>query len=213
MDPGSEEAIRYSRMSWSILAFAASFSVNGLDQLTKLDQAPICIANHMSLLDILILPAFLSPYWKVSFVIKRSLLRYPFFGPVLRSTLPIEVSRIRARDDFVQVMDKGSKYLESGRAVVIFQQYSRATDFVKTQFSSLGIKLARRTGAPVLPIALKTDVLQNGRFLKDLGHLSLDKKVMIDFGQVFYVKAYGKREQKEVIDFICKRLNEWKFNA
>ena len=45
-------------------------------------------------------------------------------------------------------MEQGAERLAAGYSLIIFPQHTRAVNFEPTQFNSIGIKLAARTGAP-----------------------------------------------------------------
>jgi 1-acyl-sn-glycerol-3-phosphate acyltransferase len=105
----------------------------------------------------------------VTFVVKKSLLNYPYLGPVLASREPLAIGRTNPREDFMTVMEGGKKHLSQGRSVIIFPQGSRKPIVEETDFNTLGVKLARKAGVPIIPIALKTDVWGEGTIIKDIG--------------------------------------------
>jgi 1-acyl-sn-glycerol-3-phosphate acyltransferase len=105
-------------------------------------------------------------------------------------------------------MTDGEKLLESGRSVIVFPQSTRGA-FIPKQFGSIGNKLAKKAGVPVIPIALKTDFWGNGKYIKAAGPLNRDKEVYFEFGHSIEIKGNGKAEHEEVISFIQKKLNEW----
>jgi 1-acyl-sn-glycerol-3-phosphate acyltransferase len=94
-------------------------------------------------------------------------------------------------------------------SVVIFPQTTRSIEFDPRKFNSLGIKLAKRAGAPVIPFALKTDAWGIGRWLKDFGCIRPQKTVRICFGQLMTINGPGKREHQLVVDFIAAKLAGW----
>ena len=95
-------------------------------------------------------------------MVKESLLKYPFFGPVLGSREPIVVGRSNPREDLVAVLEGGEARLKQGRSVIVFPQSTRSSVFDPAHFNTIGVKLAKRAGVPVIPVALKTDAWGNG---------------------------------------------------
>jgi len=107
------------------------------------------------------------------------------------------------------VLNKGMELLAKGISVVIFPQSTRNTEFNPIEFNSLGVKLAGRAGVPIVPVAIKTDFWENGRVFKDLGPISRNKPVYIEFHSPMSVKGNGKEENEKIIDFISSKLKSW----
>ena len=131
--------------------------LSGIEHLRELDSPCVIIGNHMSMMETLVLPAFILPEQPVTFAVKQSLLDYPVFKHVMRSRNPIAVTRSNPRQDLKTIINEGKDRLQKGISVIIFPQTTRGTEFEPKQFNSIGVKLALRAGAPVLPLALKTD--------------------------------------------------------
>lgn len=106
-------------------------------------------------------------------------------------------------------MEKGKALLQKGTSVIIFPQSTRALTFEPEKFNSLGVKLAKAAGVKVIPVAIKTDFRGNGKILKDLGPLSRDKLIYMNFGAPLSIKGSGKEEHQCIIDFIQANLSEW----
>ena len=188
----------------------AKLHLRGLNHLRDLNGRPVVIiGNHMSLLETAVLHAFLRPRLPFCFVIKESLFHVPFFGNIMRRLGCIAVGRENPRDDLRHVMQEGKKRLEDGVSVIIFPQSSRSAVFDEAHFNTIGVKLAKHANVPVLPLALRTDFLENGKWLKDLGPVRRKRPVWFEFGEPFPVEGSGKEEQKKVVDFITSRLTEW----
>ena len=182
----------------------------GLDNISKHDGPVVFIGNHMSTSETFLMPSILVPHKRTTFVIKRSLLNYPFFGPVMRSRDPIVVGRSEPREDFKVVMEEGKKRLDNGISVVVFPQSTRMVDFVPEKFNTIGIKLAKKAGVPIVPFALKTDFWGNGTFLKEAGPIHRKSHIHIDFHEPMHVTGNGKKEHAEIISYIQQRLESWK---
>jgi len=209
----------YTKEQWiksSVNAVKALESVGGrfefqnLAVLRQLKSPCVFVGNHMSILETFVLPCLIRPYREVTFVIKESLISYPFFKHVMRSRNPIVVGRANPREDLKTVLKEGQNRLNANISVVIFPQTTRSVSFDPTKFNSLGVKLARRCNVPVVPVALKTDAWGIGSRFKDIGEIRPDKTVHICFGDPLPVQGSGKEEHKIVSDFITNKLDVWR---
>ena len=94
-------------------------------------------------------------------------------------------------------------------SIIIFPQTTRTPVFDPEQFNSIGIKLAKKAGVPVVPIALTTMAWGNGTFLKDYGRIDPSKKTRFAFGKPLWIKDRGTEEHQMIIEFITGKLKEW----
>jgi 1-acyl-sn-glycerol-3-phosphate acyltransferase len=185
------------------------FEVTGADHFINLGVPCVFIGNHMSTLETFILPCIIEPFKDVTFVVKKSLIDYPVFRYVMRSRDPVVVGRVNAREDLRAVLEGGTERLDAGRSIIIFPQTTRTPVFDAAAFNTIGIKLARKAGVPVIPIALKTDAWGNGKHLKDFGRIDPSRKVHFAFGEPLYIKGNGAGEHQRMIEFISGKLKAW----
>jgi 1-acyl-sn-glycerol-3-phosphate acyltransferase len=185
------------------------FHITGMENIIKVTEPVIFISNHMSTLETMIFPGIIAPHRKVTFVVKESLVRHPLFGAVMRSREPIIVGRTDPRKDFETVMTQGLEQLNKGISIVIFPQSTRSSKFNPEEFNSLGVKLARKAGVQVVPMAIKTDFWGNGKVIKEIGKLDHLKRIHIKFAEPFTVTGSGKDENQKIIDFIIENLKVW----
>jgi 1-acyl-sn-glycerol-3-phosphate acyltransferase len=215
-----KEAIRklYDTKHWTdssfeILKFiertGGVFHITGMENITKPSGSVLFIGNHMSTLETMILPSIIGPHKELTFVVKESLVKHPLFGDVMRSRNPIIVGRTDPRKDLEAVMNGGDDLLKKGISIVIFPQSTRSVEFKPEEFNSLGVKLAKKAGVDIVPIALKTDFWGNGKFIKELGTIDHNKHIHIKFGEPMRVTGNGKEENQKIIDFIQSSLKEW----
>ncbi|MDL2279762.1 1-acyl-sn-glycerol-3-phosphate acyltransferase [Desulfovibrio sp. OttesenSCG-928-G11] len=215
---GLASAGRYDGKAWSegslrtmrlLEHCGVRFSISGMDNIDR-EQGPcVFIGNHMSTLETFVLPVLIQPRKAVTFVVKESLLKYIWFGPVLKSREPIVVQRKNPRQDFSTVMEEGLERLKRGMSVIVFPQSTRSTVFDPEQFNSMGVKLAKKSGAPILPFALRTDAWKNGTLVKDYGGLDPARTVHFRFGQPLRVEGNGKAEHQHICDFVQENLRLW----
>ena len=187
-----------------------NFHITGMENITKSSGPVLFISNHMSTLETMIFPCIIQPLREVTFVVKESLVKHPLFGDVMRSRDPIVVGRKDPRRDFETVMNEGAEKLKKGISIIIFPQSTRSLEFKPEEFNSLGVKLARKAGVEVVPVAIRTDYWGNGKLIKELGPIDRHKPINIKFGEPFGIKGNGKEENQKIIDFIKSSLEEWK---
>lgn len=185
------------------------FEITGFRHIRSLDGPAVFVGNHMSTLETFVLPCLIQPLKPATFIVKAALIDVPVFKHILISRDPIVVGRLNPREDLKLVLEEGVKRLAAGISVVIFPQSTRSVVFNPEDFNTLGIKLALRAGAPVIPIALKTDAWGIGRFKKDFGPIDKDKKVHIAFGGPMKISGRGMQEHAQIIRFIEERLQLW----
>ena len=169
--------------------------LRGLDNLRALEGKPaVIIGNHMSLLETASLHAVIREHVDFSFVVKESLLHTLYIKDILNSMKAIGVSRTNPREDLKKVLSEGKRVLSEGRSMIVFPQSTRTRVFDREQFNSIGVKLAKSAGVPVVPMALKTDFLENGRFIRDLGPLKPERDVYFEFGKAMEIEGVTPAE-------------------
>ncbi|MDX9801076.1 MAG: lysophospholipid acyltransferase family protein [Spirochaetia bacterium] len=183
--------------------------INGLDNLRACKGPAVIVANHMSTLETGMFPCVIGIIKDATFVVKRSLITNYLFGPVMKYLDPIDVERKEPRKDLERVLSKGTELIASGRSVIIFPQASRRSVFDPEKFNSLGIKLAKKAGVPVIPAALKTDLWENGKTFSTMGYIYPERTVHVDFGEAVTIEGAGKKEHEKTIDFIKSRFKTW----
>ncbi|MCK4888820.1 MAG: 1-acyl-sn-glycerol-3-phosphate acyltransferase, partial [Candidatus Aminicenantes bacterium] len=113
--------------------------VTGLDNIRSVKDEPVVlVGNHMGLLETLLLPSFIEPIKRVTFIVKSSLLEFPYFGDIMRSTNPIIVGRENPREDLIKVLEEGAQNLKKKISVALFPQSTRQPFFDTKKFNSLG---------------------------------------------------------------------------
>ena len=206
-----ERQIYYSNKNFRLVEKCGGrIHLRGLENLRDVSGEPVVlIGNHMGLLETALFHAVAREYLDFTFVIKQSLLTVPFFRDIMRALGAIPVGRENPRDDLRAVLGDGKKVLESGRSIIIFPQSTRSETFDAAKFNSIGIKLAKSAGVRVLPFALKTDFLGNGKYLRDMGPVRPKRGVYFEFAPARAVEGNGQALQQEIIGFIQSRLASW----
>jgi 1-acyl-sn-glycerol-3-phosphate acyltransferase len=187
----------------------AKFRIEGMDKVRAAKGPVVFVSNHMSTLETLVLPGLICPLKPVTYVVKKKLLGGFFWGPIMRSRNPIPVSRQNPRADLEIVLREGQARLASGVSVIVFPQGTRTEVWRREGFNSLGIKLAAKAGAQVIPVALKTDYWGSGGLFRGFGPVHRDRLIRLEFGDPIAVSGRGKAEHELCLDFIESRLRGW----
>jgi 1-acyl-sn-glycerol-3-phosphate acyltransferase len=203
----------FSRNSFQTLRLVercgSTLAIEGCRNLASGSGPRVIVANHMSLLETFALPCLILPFGELSIVTRQDLLGYPLFGRVLRAVNPIAVTRSDPRTDLEIVLGGGEEAVKAGRSVLVFPQSTRMPVFDPAGFNTIGVKIARRAGVGVLPVALKTDFMGIGRKLRDFGPIRRDKPVRVRFGQEIAVTGNGREANEQCVSFIVDSLREW----
>jgi 1-acyl-sn-glycerol-3-phosphate acyltransferase len=113
----------------------------------------IYIVNHGSYIDIPVLGAALTD--RAVFVYKEELQRTPVWGPLLRLSPHIAISRTEGREAFETIEQTARRIREGDLSVVIFPEGTRSADGSLGEFRRGGFLLATRTGVPIVPVAIR----------------------------------------------------------
>ncbi|MGH8718586.1 MAG: lysophospholipid acyltransferase family protein, partial [Burkholderiales bacterium] len=114
-------------------------------------------------------------------VLRKSLLRIPFFGWGLALMSPIAIPTGSPQTALRQLLKQGEARLRQGFWVVIFPEGTRVPPGETGNYQAGGALLATRTGAPVVPIAHNAGELWKRRaFLKYSGTITVSIGRMIE---------------------------------
>jgi 1-acyl-sn-glycerol-3-phosphate acyltransferase len=109
------------------------------------------VSNHQSAWETIALGVIvpLPQTW----VMKKELLRIPFFGWALALFKPIAIRRSSGHQALHKVLEAGAERLRDGHSVIIFPEGTRVPPNENKRFGFGAARLAALTGAPVVPIA------------------------------------------------------------
>jgi 1-acyl-sn-glycerol-3-phosphate acyltransferase len=110
----------------------------------------IVMVKHQSAWETMALQLFFPPH---VYVLKRELLRIPFFGWGLALMSPIAIDRNSGMRSLKQTLQQGRERLSQGFSVVIFPEGTRVAPGVRRKYQVGGAWLACKAGAPVVPVA------------------------------------------------------------
>jgi len=186
-----------------------TISFEGFQQRAAYSGPVVYVSNHMSTLETMIYPTALLSFGKLAIILKKSLVELPLAGAALKALESIPVTRKNAREDLVTVLEQGPIRIANGSSVLLFPQGTRQSVFEARRFNTLGAKLAERAHVPVVPIAVQTDFLQNGRLIKDFGMVDPARPVRIACGPAVSTDEGAKKAHEQCVEFIAGKLKGW----
>ncbi len=145
------------------------------------DVPAVILSKHQSAWETI---AFLSLFPPVAAVIKKELLKVPFFGWAFRMLEPIAIDRGAGREALKQIVEQGRAKLAQGFWVLIFPEGTRVAPGERGRYGIGGARLAVETGAPVVPVAHNAgEVWPKNAFIKRPGTITVSIGPMIDSSQ------------------------------
>ncbi len=165
------------------------------------DRAVLYVANHCSYFDI-----FLT-YSKcpdlTGYVSKKEILKIPLLGSWMKRLYCLFLDRDDLRSG-LQMILAGIESIKSGISICIFPEGTRSTDGNMLPFKEGSMKMASKTGCPIIPIAItgSADLWEN--------HLPTVRpaRVIVEYGKPIYPKELSKEEQKTLGAYTQKKIQE-----
>lgn len=114
------------------------------------DCPVVLVTNHQSPWETVFMPLILrDQVW----VLKKELMRIPFFGWAMRLLGVIAIDRGKRRQSMARVIEQGSARIERGFSVVMFPEGHRFAPHAPLKFKHGAARLACALGVPMLPVA------------------------------------------------------------
>lgn len=164
-------------LAWLRITCGIRYRVTGLERLP--DGPAVILSKHQSAWETIafrtIFPA------RLSWVVKRSLFRIPFYGWALKALEEIGIDRSAGRDALRQLEREGERHLQAGHWVVIFPEGTRVPVGETASHAVGGARLACRAGVPVVPVTLDSGMYwPPGEWRKYPGTIELEIGTAID---------------------------------
>ena len=140
----------WSRLNlWSCKFFCGlDFSVEGQGNIPH-DTCVVFLKHSSAFETIAQWLIFPSQCW----VLKKELMRAPFFGWALAALNPIAIDRGAGRSAVEQVIRQGSERLEKGLSVMIYPEGTRMAPGETRRYGVSGTLLAQAAGTVIVPVA------------------------------------------------------------
>ncbi|MGB0204942.1 MAG: lysophospholipid acyltransferase family protein [Neptuniibacter sp.] len=194
--------INYFYMFWLRLCCGLGVKVTGRENLPD-DGAYVVVANHSSEWETLYLQTLVRPQCTV---LKKELLKIPFFGWALGLLKPIAIDRSQRRGALKQLLTEGKSRLEEDIPVIIFPQGTRVPVGKMGKFNKGGAMLALSAGVPVIPMIHDAGHYWPGKsFAKSTG------TVQVHIGEPIPVEGRSVDEiHQDMVEWLEKHMQELK---
>jgi len=194
--------INFFYMFWLRVCCGLGVKVTGRENLPE-EGSYVVVANHSSEWETLYLQTLVRPQCTV---LKKELLKIPFFGWALGLLKPIAIDRSQRRGALKQLLTEGKSRLEEEIPVIIFPQGTRVPVGKMGKFNKGGAMLALSAGVPVIPM------------IHDAGHYwpgkSFAKKpgtVQVHIGEPIPVEGRSVDEiHQDMVEWLEKHMQELK---
>lgn len=138
------------------------------------DTPSIILSKHQSAWETL---AFQQIFPPQVWVLKKELLRIPFFGWGLAMTSPIAIDRSSRKAALKQIVEQGKDRLKRGFWIVIFPEGTRIAPGMKGKYGIGGAWLATHTDTLVVPVAHNA-----GEFWRKNAFIKLPGTITVSIG-------------------------------
>ncbi|GIX31407.1 MAG: lysophosphatidic acid acyltransferase [Porticoccaceae bacterium] len=135
-------------LQWLRLTCGVRFVVEGAEHIPR--HPFVAVSNHQSPWETYYLQRALRP---VSTILKRELLRIPFFGWGLWAVRPIVIDRAQPKRAARQVLEQGKQRIAAGLSVVVYPEGTRIPHGQFGSYARSAAALAIACGVPLLPVA------------------------------------------------------------
>jgi 1-acyl-sn-glycerol-3-phosphate acyltransferase len=166
----------------------------------------VILAKHQSAWETIAFQLIFPPQ---VYVLKRELLRIPFFGWGLAMTSPIAIDRTAGKEALKQVVEQGRDRIAKGFWVVVFPEGTRSSPGQRGRYAVGGAWLATHTGTTVLPVAHNAgEFWGKNSFLKRPGTITVSIGTPID--PTGLKPAELNRQVEDWIEIEMQRITEYK---
>lgn len=149
----------------------------------------VALAKHQSSWETYFLQYFLAP---VSIVLKRELLKLPFFGWGLSLTDPIPIDRGSPKQALKQTLAQGKARIGQGISVLVFPEGTRTNAGKEAKYARGGANIAVVSQVPAVPIAHN-----GGEYWPSGGFLKFPGTITVKIGKPISSVEHGSREITE----------------
>ena len=137
-----------SVLNWLRFTCGVRYEVVGSENLPE--ETAVFLANHQSSWETILFYGLIFPN---SPILKKELLRIPFWGWSMWLQDPIAIDRSKPREAVKSLLTQGVDRIKNGKSVIVFPEGSRSPAGLIKRFSRGGAKLAIAAGVPIVPIS------------------------------------------------------------
>ena len=156
---------------WLRITCGIRYQIIGQENLPSPITSHIVLSKHQSTWETLFLQGFFAPG---ATVLKRQLLKIPFFGWGLRGLAPIAIDRDNPREALKQVKTQSIKRLNQAYNIILFPEGTRTKVGQKGKYARSGADIAIAAKKNIIPIAINAGHLWTpGQFIKTPGLITV----------------------------------------
>lgn len=136
------------------------------------EEPSIILAKHQSAWETVALQDLVAERTYCVFVLKKELMKLPFFGWGLAALQMISIDRMAGREALNRVVEQGADRLRRGFWIIIFPEGTRVAPGETRRYKQGGGYLASHTAAKVVPVAHNAgEYWPRNAFVKRPGHV------------------------------------------
>ena len=165
------------------------------------DQAVLYVGNHSSYFDILLTYSMCPDL--TGYVAKAEMLKVPLLRDWMKRLYCLFLDRSNVKEGLKTILT-GIEYIKKGISICIFPEGTRSKDGNMIPFKEGSMKIASKTGCPIIPIAI-TNSAQIWE-----AHLPYIRPahVIVEYGAPIYPKELSKEDQKFLGSYAQHKIQE-----
>ena len=165
------------------------------------DRAVLYVGNHRSYFDVVMTYARCPRL--TGYVAKVEMLRYPLLRDWMKNLYCLFLDRDDIKAGLKTIL-KGIEYIKNGISICIFPEGTRSKDGKMLPFKEGSMKMATKTGCPIIPIAISNSAqIWEAHFPK-----MKPAHVVVEYGAPIYPKELSKEEQKFIGAYTQQKIQE-----
>jgi len=190
-------------IAWIILKIFWQMKVEGFENIPK-KGAVIIASNHVSYLDPAVLVASLNR--KIYFIAKKEVFKNTFVSFILKNLNAFSVDRENVD---ILAFKKAINILREEKVLGTFPEGTRSSNGELQELKLGAIKIAMKTGIPILPVGIIGTYKIYPRGIKF--PILFKHKIIVKYGAPQYLnklKSKDKIYQKEELNLLGKKIKE-----
>ena len=178
----------------------AKVTVIGEENVPK-DQAVLYVGNHNSYFDILLTYSMCPDL--TGYVAKAEMLKVPLLRDWMKRLYCLFLDRSNVKEGLKTILT-GIEYIKKGISICIFPEGTRSKDGNMIPFKEGSMKMASKTGCPIIPIA----ITHSAQIWE--AHLPYIRPahVIVEYGAPIYPKELSKEDQKFLGSYAQHKIQE-----
>lgn len=192
---GEEEAWKYAQevfRKWTyftINIIGMEIEVEGFENIP--DKTCVFMGNHQSILDIPVMRY--STQRTLDFVAKKELAKAPLIGYWITHVKSVTIDRDNVREG-MKAINQAVNNIKDGYNFTIFPEGTRSKDGKIHEFKKGSVKIATRSKAPIVPVAIKG----TSACFEDSKEF-VPGKVKVIFGEAIETENISREVEKELM--------------